>query len=223
MIFRNKHFDIALLSSLVGMLFIFACKYEYVKEDPVCFERDVQPIIVSNCTQSGCHNAIDREKGRDYSTYDGILRDVKAGNYQRSKLYEVLVLSGGEEAMPPKPYNRLSTDQIRIIASWIEEGATNDTCSVSTCDTTGVMSYASRIKPILQNNCNGCHGGTAQSGAGIILSDYNNVKTSVDNGTLLGSIEQLSGYSAMPKGGNKMSNCNIAVIRKWIAAGAPNN
>jgi uncharacterized membrane protein len=223
MIFRNKHFKIALLSSLVGILFIFACKYEYVKEDPVCFERDVQPIIISNCTQSGCHNTNDRQSGRDYSTYDGIMRDVKAGNYQSSSLYNIIFSPIGSPSMPPKPYSSLSTDQVHIIASWIEEGATNDTCSVSTCDTTGVMSYAARVKPILQNNCNGCHGGTAQSGAGIILSDYNNVKTSVDNGTLLGSIEQLGGYSAMPKGGNKMSSCNIAVIRKWIAAGAPNN
>jgi mono/diheme cytochrome c family protein len=223
MIFKNKNLKIAILTTLIGALFIFACKYEYVNENPVCFERDVQPIIVSNCTLSGCHNAIDREKGRDYSTYDGILRDVKEGDYKSSKLYEVLVISGGDEAMPPKPYSRLSTDQIRIIASWIEEGATNDTCSASSCDTTGVMSYASRVKPILQNNCYGCHSGTASSGGGIVLSDYNNLKTSVDNGTLLGSIEQLDGYSAMPKGGSKMSNCNIAIIRKWIAAGAPNN
>ena len=146
--FKNKYLKIVLLSSLFGVLFIFACKYEYVKEDPICFQRDVQPLIVSNCTQSGCHNAIDREKGRDYTTYDGIMRDVKAGNYQSSELYSVLVLPGGEEAMPPKPYSRLSDDQIRIIATWIEEGASNDTCSVSSCDTTGVMSYAARVKPM---------------------------------------------------------------------------
>ncbi len=207
---------------LFSVLLWNACKREYIETDPVCFQRDVQPIITSNCTQSGCHNSTDREKGRDYSTYDGIMRDVEPGNYRQSELYKVLVTIG-PEVMPKSPYNRLSKDQIRTIATWIEEGATNDSCAVSTCDTTGVMSYTTRVKPILQNNCNGCHGGTAAAGAGIVLSAYTSVKISVDNGSLLGSIEHTGGFSAMPSGGGKLANCDIAVIKKWINAGAPNN
>ena len=201
-----------------------ACKNEYIQAEPVCFERDIQPIITANCTQSGCHNSIDREKGRDYTTYEGIMQDVKAGNYQKSELYNVLIIPTGEEAMPPKPYNRLDNAQIRLIATWIEEGASNDTCAAAVaCDTAGTISYAARVKPLIQTNCNACHGGTAAAGGGIGLSAYTNVKITVDNGSLLGSIQHSSGYSAMPQGGNKMAACDIAVIKKWIDAGAPNN
>ena len=202
-----------------GIFLANACKNEYVQQDPVCFERDVYPIIASNCTQSGCHNAVDREKGRDYSTYEGILRDVKKGNYRSSSLYQVMLTS-----MPPKPYNKLSDDQLLVVATWIQEGASNDTCSIGTaCDTTGTISYTTQVKPILENWCNSCHGGTAQAGGGISLSAFNSVKNTATNGTLVGSIEHGSGYSAMPKNANKLSSCQIATIRKWVDNGAPNN
>jgi mono/diheme cytochrome c family protein len=213
-----KQITYALLITVAGVLVFDACKNEYVQQDPVCFERDVFPIISSNCTQSGCHNAIDREKGRDYSTYEGVLRDVKKGNYRSSSLYQVMTSS-----MPPKPYNSLSDDQLRIIATWIEEGATNDTCSMSTCDTSGVISYTSQVKPILDNWCNSCHGGAAQAGGGISLSTYSAVKVTANNGKLVGSVVWSGSYSAMPKDGNKLSDCNIATLKKWVDAGAPNN
>jgi hypothetical protein len=31
------------------------------------------------------------------------------------------------------------------------------------------------------------------------------------------------GFSPMPQNDNKLSECNIAKIKKWIATGAPNN
>ena len=208
---------------VVILAIAFGCKNEYVQQDPVCFERDVYPIIASSCTQSGCHNSSDRIKGRDYTSYDGILRDVKAGNYQASQLYQVIKQSYGEGAMPPKPYNRLSDDQILLIATWIEEGAVNDTCSAGTCDTSGVISYTSQVKPILNNSCNSCHGGTAQAGGGISLSSYTAVKVTADNGTLVGSIAHDNGYSQMPKNADQLSTCKVATIKKWVDAGAPNN
>jgi hypothetical protein len=212
-----------LLSSVSAVLIVSSCKNEYVQQDPVCFERDVFPIISANCTQSGCHNAVDRKNGRDYSTYEGILRDVRKGDYRASSLFQVISRSSGE-VMPPKPYSTLSDDQILLIATWIQEGATHDTCSMTTtCDTTGTISYTTQVKPILQTWCNGCHGGTAQAGAGIVLSTYSGVKSAVDNGSLVGSINQNSGYSPMPKNGNTLSACNLATIQKWVDAGAPAN
>ena len=205
--------------------FIFpnACTKEYVQKDPVCFGRDIQPIITSNCTGSGCHNANDRAGERDYTTLDGILQDVQPGNYQRSSLYEVMIQLGGN-VMPPKPADRLSVDQIRTVATWIEEGAGNDSCVASSCDTTGVMRYSLDIRPILQTNCvgSGCHGSSAPA-SGISYSTYSSTKPSAVNGSMLGSIQHKTAYSAMPKGGSKLSDCSIAKISKWIDSGAPNN
>lgn len=89
------------------------------------------------------------------------------------------------------------------------------------CDTTTVT-YSSSVVPVLTSNCNSCHGGSSPS-AGINLSTYAGVKTQVDNGKLWGSVSHASGFSAMPKNTAKMSTCNLAKIKKWIDAGAPNN
>ena len=92
------------------------------------------------------------------------------------------------------------------------------------CDTS-VTKFSTEIKPILQSSCLSCHSNTAAiaSGGGIKLQDYADVKVTVTNGRLVGAIEHLSGYSAMPKGGGKLSDCNILVINTWISKGALND
>lgn len=74
----------------------------------------------------------------------------------------------------------------------------------------------------MQNNCTGCHN-PASLGGGIDLSTYTTVKASVTSGRLWGTINWTAGFSAMPKGGNKMPACQITQIKKWIDAGALNN
>jgi len=92
---------------------------------------------------------------------------------------------------------------------------------VGNCDTAGVT-YSGTVVPLLQAQCVTCHGVDLASG-NIKLDTYSSVKTVVDNGKLYGSISFSSGYSAMPKGGNKLNNCSIIKIKAWIDAGAPNN
>ncbi|TAH05066.1 MAG: hypothetical protein EAZ16_03325 [Sphingobacteriales bacterium] len=92
-----------------------------------------------------------------------------------------------------------------------------------TCDTAATSTFSAVVLPILNTNCNNCHGGSATAGAGIILDTYASVKTQVNNGKLVGSIIHAAGYSAMPKNGAKMTACNIAKINRWVAAGALNN
>ncbi len=216
---------LALALAAVGAFWQTACKHEYIEDiNPVCFETEIQPLIASNCTQSGCHNAIDKEKGRDYTTYAGILRDVEAGDFRKSELFEVLLKpQNDEEAMPPKPYNSLTEDQILLVARWIEQGAaeTKNCASATACDTAAVT-FSASVKPILQTYCIGCHSGSSPSGD-IDYSTHAGVKKDADNGKLVGSVEWASGFVAMPDNGSKLSNCQIATIKKWVAAGAPNN
>lgn len=90
------------------------------------------------------------------------------------------------------------------------------------CTTTDV-SYSVTVSNLLSSyGCIGCHSGTAPSGS-INLQGYNNVKARVNDGKLMGSINHAPGFSAMPQGGNKMNSCDIAKIKAWIDAGAPNN
>jgi hypothetical protein len=81
------------------------CTREYIEDlQEVCFERDVLPIFQSNCLQSGWHNSQDRREGYDLTTYDRIVsRGIEPGNYKSSKIYEVLVVAGGDPGYIPMP------------------------------------------------------------------------------------------------------------------------
>jgi len=73
------------------------------------------------------------------------------------------------------------------------------------CDTSNVT-YSAVVAPIMTANCNGCHSTASPSG---------NIST--DNHTGLSTI------ALNAKGGKKLTNCELAKIRIWIQAGAPNN
>jgi hypothetical protein len=93
----------------------------------------------------------------------------------------------------------------------------------SECDTANIT-YSGSVKPILQNNCYGCHSNSTSSfGGNIRLEDYADVKIRADNGSLVGSITHSGGFSPMPKGAAKLQDCDIAVVQRWVEAGAPNN
>ncbi len=87
------------------------------------------------------------------------------------------------------------------------------------CDTT-IVTYSASVNPVLTAYCVGCHSG-ANAPLGVNLETYPNVK--LQTGKLFGSVNHSPGFIPMPKNENKLSDCNIAKIRKWVAAGAPNN
>lgn len=192
----------------------------------VYYEQDIQPILISNCTKSGCHNDKDRAEGISYSSYSQTIRTgkVRAGNPSGSKMYTSLT-DTGEDRMP-QGASPLPTEQIALIGQWIQQGAQNLVCqdavgSTGTCDVANVT-YAQTVAPIMQKYCTGCHSGTSAS-AGIDLSAYAGVSAQARKGSLYGSITHASGYSAMPSISSKIPACSIEQIRVWIDKGALNN
>ena len=96
--------------------------------------------------------------------------------------------------------------------------------SGGSCDTTGVITYASHIAPMLKTNCgtaNSCHGRNNTSG--YDLSTYAGVNSARASGKLISSITWTGSAIRMPENGSKMNSCNIVKIQKWIDAGALNN
>lgn len=89
------------------------------------------------------------------------------------------------------------------------------------CDTVAV-SFSATILPLLNSECNMCHGTGIAQGS-LVLDNYNDVLLYANDGSLLGSVEHQTDYSAMPKGRAKLSACKINKIRAWIAQGALNN
>jgi hypothetical protein len=89
------------------------------------------------------------------------------------------------------------------------------------CDTTNVT-YSQSISKILSSNCNTCHSQSTLSG-GVATDNYAAVKTISLNNKLWGTVSQTNGFSPMPKNSSKLSDCDLAKIKKWIDAGSPNN
>ncbi|CAN5382198.1 hypothetical protein BH10BAC1_BH10BAC1_02770 [soil metagenome] len=199
---------------MISIIFMLStCKYDAYNPD-VCFQEDVLPIFVSNCAVSGCHNSTDHEAGYDFSNYDGIMKGVVANHPQRSEVYTVI--SGANPSMPPGGANKLSKKELNYIKIWIKMGAKNSS-NCSNCDTTS-FTFNGRIQPLINSWCTGCHSG-ASAGGGYDLTTYTGVAAIAASGQLLGSVQHLAGYSAMPKGTSKLSDCDVKAIEKWVAAG----
>ena len=189
--------------------------------DTVYFQQQVLPLLSSGCTMSGCHDAITHKEGVKLVTYTDIVATggINIATPTSSRIYRAMVKN--EERMPPSPAAAFTSDQLNIISKWIGQGARDNSCLESGCDTTNVA-YSTHIKPLISNNCLGCHNGS-NAGGGISLSLYSDVKAIADNGKFMGTISHLTGYSAMPKNGNKLTDCQINMVKIWINAGAPNN
>ncbi len=192
--------------------------------DVVYFNQQVLPILISNCAFSGCHDAASHEDGVILTDYEKVMQtaDVEPFNLDGSEIYSVLIEDDPDKRMPlDRP--SLSADQIQLVAKWILQGAKNEECDQSAggCDTVSV-SFAQFVKPVIQNQCQGCHSGAAPSG-GVDLSTYQGVKSQALNGKLHGVTAWLSGYKKMPFGSSQLSDCTVDKIKAWVDAGALEN
>lgn len=190
--------------------------------DSVYFEQQVLPILVSNCTMSGCHNTTSHAEGINLTSYAAVMSSnvVVPGNATSSDMMHSINTTNLGDVMPPPPASHLLSAQISLIRKWINQGALDLHCDAG-CDTSNVT-YSGTIAPIMTNYCNGCHGGTNPS-ANIDLTNWTGVSSSAADGSLYGSVIHDPTWSAMPKNSAMLPQCKIDQIRIWVNAGAPNN
>jgi hypothetical protein len=191
--------------------------------DTVYYARDIQPIFSAYCVGTGCHSGNSPAEGLDFTTYLKAMAGgkIKPFNAAGSKVYQAIIDTDPNDRMPPS--GPLPADKVSLIKKWIDQGAKNLWCDDlgSPCDSSNVT-YSSTITKILTDNCVGCHG--AGGSGGVTLTNYNGVKTVVNNSKLWNSINHLSGATkAMPNSTTKLSSCNLRQIKIWIDAGAPQN
>ncbi len=187
--------------------------------DSVSFQTEILPLIVANCTMSGCHDIGTAAEGLVLTNYNNIMQIVSPNNPGNSDLIDVITTTRPDKRMPPPPATPLSSTQIALITKWINEGARNT--NIPRCDT-NTYTYSGGVSKILSTHCNGCHS-NASTGGGVLLNNFDNAKVYALNGKLLCSIQQIGACSPMPKGGAKLEDCKIRVIQKWIEAGSLNN
>lgn len=85
------------------------------------YRKDVVPLLKDAC--ASCHSGNKRKAGLDVTSYDSLMRFVKAGDPDGSKLHKSL-LGKGAKLMPPK--NPLADDQVALVKAWIAGGAKKD-------------------------------------------------------------------------------------------------
>ena len=85
------------------------------------------------------------------------------------------------------------------------------------CDTTSVT-YSNQVAPLVSKSCAtfGCH---VQGTGRVLLTDYTNIKTTIDNGTF--QQRALTNKDMPPSG--PLGSCDIKKIEAWIENGAQNN
>ena len=101
------------------------------------------------------------------------------------------------------------------------------------CNMPLTVSYKTDVLPILTNNCYRCH-----NAANYVLKTqgYFNMESFTQmqfycnpvNGKggvspMVGNIRHDAGFNNMPYDGGKLSDCDIAIIKAWVDAGALNN
>lgn len=185
--------------------------------DSIYFVNTIQPLLVSSCAMSGCHDAVSHKGSINLTTYTGVKREVVAGNATNSSLYKLMIRTD-KDRMPPPPAVAFTADQLTKVRTWINQGAKNNGCS--SCDSTN-FKFSAAIKPLIQTKCQGCHN-PASLGGGIDLSTYTGIKSAVASGKLYGAITWASGFSKMPQN-SKLPACEILQIKKWIDAGGLND
>jgi len=85
---------------------------------------------------------------------------------------------------------------------------------------TNTPSYSACVKPIFDKNCLGCHA-TNNSAQIMPLSNYQEIRDEVVNGTVIESLRRASGF--MPKSGERLSEEEIVIIENWKNNDSPNN
>ena len=101
-------------------------------QEVMAYEGLIQPILKQRC--QSCHGDRKQEGGLALDSREKLLKGgdngdiLKANSAKESELYARLILpEGHKKRMPPKGRTPISADQIKLIAWWIDQGASFDT------------------------------------------------------------------------------------------------
>lgn len=188
--------------------------------DTVYFVNDIQPLLMSTCATTDCHDDQTAEHGVRLTSYSNVIQtgEVRPFKPNDSELYEVL-FEDGDDLMPPSPQHPLTVAQKEMIKIWISQGARHNEC-IEDCDLSSV-SFSADISTIISNSCLSCHSGATPNG-GVLVTNYSEIAALANSGKLLNVIKGSNGAPLMPANG-AMDNCRIDKITKWIEDGAQNN
>ncbi|TWU40585.1 PSD1 and planctomycete cytochrome C domain-containing protein [Novipirellula artificiosorum] len=198
--------------------------------EPVSFDRDVLPLLERRCNK--CHHDEEQSGGLDLTRLatmhrggDELGAAIVPGEPDKSPL--VQVLTGAKEPAMPENGDPLPAEEIELLRRWITEGAKDDTPVFPADD---VAFFEREIRPVLAERCFKCHAGDEPehglrltSRQGILGGGARGSAATVgkpDESLLIKAVRQ-EGELQMPRGGDKLSDAQVAAFETWVAKGLP--
>jgi cytochrome c553 len=212
--------------SIGTICFLNSCYYDNFKElnpqgafnacdtsNTYTYQNDIKSIIDANCVS--CHSTGGTQPYLD--TYQNIAA------YSSEQLLGVLAPSA---AKPMPPSSPLSSSDVDKIKQWVNGCRPYGIFVSSVCDTSAAMSYSNDIVPILSANCtNGCHDDIGLGHSLLTVADVQNDSFIVFSNVsyLVYSLVDTVPTRRMPLGRPRLSDCQVAKIRRWVTEGAQDN
>ncbi len=207
-------------------------------EAPNTFDTKIKPIFEKNCY--GCH-ASAATSGLRLDSYESALKGgnsgpaIVPGNPDKSLLIVAVRQTDADLKMPKG--GKLSPEDVATLESWVKAGAPGPaTAAVVAPQTAGAVAagsdkadyFETRVRPILANNCYGCH--TSMAAAGLRVDSLQALLKGGGSGAaivpgdpekslLIQAVRQTSELK-MPKGG-KLKPQDVEVLAEWVKMGAP--
>ncbi len=204
----------------------------------VTFDKDVLPIFQQACAK--CHLG-DASMGKlQLGSEASILRGGSSGaavvpGKSADSLLVKRILGMTDAQRMPMGGDPLSTEQVKIIRAWIDQGNWQGAPAASAAQASEKAAadspiFAEKVRPILATRCYSCHGPDVQQNGlrldslAAILKGSDGGRVVVpgkpDNSRLLRRL-QAQERPMMPYGGPALAAKDIETIREWIAAGVP--
>ena len=185
----------------------------------VYFKQQIAPILQSKCVS--CHNVLKAKADVMLDNFDNLKKTIRVKNNSgiiKNELESVLRTN----FMPPEKHEKLSEIEKKLVYKWIRQGMQNNSCAESVPKTATIanadISFENTIKPILENNCVGCHN-KANSDGGFDLTNVETVQSIAFNGLLIKTVNHSEGVRAMPLNAEKLTENTIQKIEIWINNG----
>jgi mono/diheme cytochrome c family protein len=230
---RNSSYSVLVLAVMVFIIAVVSCQHEPIvvsggsnsgnNNTPpftgVCFESDLLPLIQSSCgKETRCHGVGSKEGV--LVSYETIMAFDKGEGIRPGKPFDSDIFNKVNENKMPQGGSPWTADQKEMLRKWISDGA-NNTKNCRSCDTSKFTYKA--VESILVKKCVSCHEVGNASNRNVSLKDYQGVKSTVVNKTLIPAIEQTGPYKMPAPPLKKLEDCEIAVIKKWISDGYKDN
>src|SRR5262245_44449669 len=207
------------------------------------YERHIRPLFEEHC--QACHSGESKQGGFDMSSAASLLRGgtrgqaITPGKARTSLLFRTLT----HEQEPAMPYKaaKLSREAIALVELWINLGAhipasqANERANVpattpATPSKVAERQFIEHVRPVLQAQCFGCHGGKFKQ-AGLNFQTRDSLLKGSDNGAVVvpGKADESllikkirhEHEPGMPYKAAKLSEPVIGYLVAWVNAGVP--